>query len=35
MELEPIGKAAHEVEALWEWVCQQIGATPTARIKAA
>jgi chromosome partitioning protein len=34
-ELEPIGKAAREVEALWEWLCQQIGITPNNHVKAA
>jgi chromosome partitioning protein len=35
MELEPIGKAALEVEALWEWVRRQIGTKATAQTKAA
>jgi chromosome partitioning protein len=34
-ELEPISKAAREVEALWEWVRQQIGAISPSQIKAA
>jgi chromosome partitioning protein len=34
-ELEPIGKAAREVEALWEWLCEQIGIVPNNQIKAA
>jgi chromosome partitioning protein len=34
-ELEPIGKAAREVEALWEWLCQQIGIRPNNEVKAA
>jgi chromosome partitioning protein len=33
--LEPIGKAAREVEALWEWLCQQIGIRPSNEVKAA
>jgi chromosome partitioning protein len=35
MELEPIGKAAREVEDLWEWVRRQVSAKPTSQIKAA
>ena len=35
MELEPIGKAAREVEDLWEWVSQILGIKPTAQTKAA
>jgi len=35
MEIEPIGIAAREVEALWEWVSQQIGIKPSAQIKVA
>jgi chromosome partitioning protein len=34
-EIDPIGKAAREVEALWEWVCQQIRSKPTAQTKVA
>jgi chromosome partitioning protein len=26
-ELEPQSKAAHEVEALWAWVCEQLNMT--------
>ncbi|MGA9389292.1 MAG: ParA family partition ATPase [Candidatus Sulfotelmatobacter sp.] len=34
-EIEPIGKAAREVEALWEWVSHILGIKPTAQTKAA
>lgn len=27
-EIEPKGKAAGEVESLWQWICQQIGMPP-------
>jgi chromosome partitioning protein len=34
-ELEPIGKAAREVEAIWEWASKIIGAKAAAKIIAA
>ena len=34
-EIEPIGKAAREVEALWEWASQILGIKPTAQTKVA
>jgi hypothetical protein len=34
-EIEPIGKAAREVEELWEWVSKILGTKPTAQTKAA
>jgi chromosome partitioning protein len=30
-EIEPDGKAAGEVEALWCWICQQVGVAPRQR----
>jgi chromosome partitioning protein len=30
-ETEPQGKAAAEVDALWRWICQQVGMLPRQR----
>jgi chromosome partitioning protein len=30
-EIEPEGKAAAEVEALWTWICQRVGVPPRQR----
>ena len=30
-EAEPMGKAAAEVEALWKWICDQVGMPPRHR----
>jgi chromosome partitioning protein len=30
-ETEPQGKAAAEVDALWRWICQQVGMPPRQR----
>jgi chromosome partitioning protein len=31
-EIEPSGKAASEIEALWKWVCQQVGMSTRQRV---
>lgn len=31
-EIEPVGKAAAEVDALWKWVCQQVGMSTRHRV---
>jgi hypothetical protein len=35
MEIEPIGKAAQEIEALWRWICGQVKLNPETQEKAA